>query len=418
MNRFQHTRRAVLRTGSAFAATGLTGLAGARSPNDGENVDTLRVFSDVEIGGTAEVVAQNTWAYVATGDGFAVVDWRNPERPEVVAEVDAPGTGIADVKVDRDLLAVSSQSDEQGRTGETGIRSEIGTHFYDVSDPTRPRYLSTFPVLPAGVHNAHLVDDIAYVCKEYPFSDSALFIVDVSDPTAPTELAEWRVEDHHPELDQPTNFVHDVYTQGDYSYLAYWDAGTRVLDVSDPANPVEVSWFGVAPNADQPPASGDLLGLPGNAHYVQPSPDGDHVYVGAETYVGESGGVTVFDISDFDAPRKVAKIAADDRNPGTFPDTSHNFDVTENRLYTSWYRSGARVHDITDPSSPEQTYEYDPEGAFLWTAVREQGFVLVGDIGGGVVFLHEDQGQMRSPSFEGKTVGGDGPGPDGHVRGE
>lgn len=415
-DRFRPTRRTVLRTGSALAAAGLVGITSAQRPDrKQDSPDTLRLVSDVDVDGTAEVDAEDTWAYVATGDGFAVVDWRNPNRPQKVVDQDAPGSAIADVKVDGSLLAVSTQDEEhdddghEGGHGDVDPDAEIGTHFYDVSDPTDPQYLSTFQVLPAGVHNAHLVDDIAYICKEAPFDDSALFIVDVSDPTDPTELAEWRVEDAHPELDQPTNFVHDVYTQGDYSYLAYWDAGTRVLDVSDPANPVEVSAFGEAPDADEdvpndfsdPAFVQRVYGLEGNAHYVQPSPDGNHVYVGAETYIGESGGIKVFDVTDFDDPEQVARIAAKDRNDSVFADTSHNFDVTNNRLYTSWYQGGARVYDITDPSNPVETYEYDPEGANFWTTIRERGFILAGDIDSGIVFLHENRGEKRPPSIEG-----------------
>lgn len=400
------TRRTALKTVGLLAFTGASGVAAGSPP--GNDDDTLRRFSEVAVPGAQEVVTQKTWAYIATGDGFAVVDWRSPDRPERVGTFHAPGTGIADVKVDGDLLAVSSQGSEHdhgpGEDPDPDPDAEIGTHLYDVSDPTDPEYLSTFQVLPDGVHNAHLVDDTLYVAKEAPFDESALIVVDVSDPTDPTELSRWVLEDVHPELDSVTNFVHDVYTQGDYAYLAYWDAGTRVLDVSDPTDPVEVSSFGETEDADKGD-EGDpwnrVFASPGNAHYVQPSPDGDHVYVGAETYAGESGGIKVFDVTDFDDPQQVAEIEAEDRNDGIFADTSHNFDVTSNRLYTSWYDAGARVYDITDPANPEQTYEYDPDGSSFWTAVRERGFVVVSDIGGGLVFLHEDRGKPGAPGFDG-----------------
>ncbi|WP_458204535.1 LVIVD repeat-containing protein [Haladaptatus sp. NG-SE-30] len=403
------TRRTALKIAGLLGAAGFTGVASSRNSNTrNENDDRLRLFSEVAVDGATEVVTQNGWAYVATGDGFAVVDWRNPNRPELVGMWDAPGTGIADVKVDGDLLAVSTQGGEHdhGSGEDTTVDpdAQIGTHLYDVNDPTDPRYRSTFQVLPEGVHNAHLADDLLYIAKEAPFDESALIIVDVSDPANPAELSRWVLEEVHPELDSVTNFVHDVYAQDDYAYLAYWDAGCRILDVSDPTDPVEVSWFGQTKNADMG-MDGDpwsrVFSSPGNAHYVQPSPDGNHVYIGAETYAGESGGITVFDVSDFDDPRQVAEIEAEDRNPGIFPDTSHNFDVTANRLYTSWYNAGARVYDITDPSNPRQTYEYDPDGSSFWTAVRARGFTVVSDIGGGLVFLHEDRGQLDSPSFGG-----------------
>jgi hypothetical protein len=423
----RRTRRSVLKASGTLTTLGAVGVGSARShgrgrgrsddrgQGRGSGSDELRLFSEQAVDGASEVVTQGVYAYVATGEGFGVVDWRNPGRPELVATRDAPGSGIADVKVDGDLLAVGSQDGAEP--------SDIGTHFYDVGDPTDPQYLSTFQVLPAGVHNQHLSGDVCYIAKEFPFDESDLRIVDVSDPTDPTLLAKWAVEDEHPELDQPTNFVHDVFVQNDLAYLAYWDAGTRLLDVSDPTNPTEVSAFGVAPDAGEDvPFDFDnaefvrrLLGSPGNSHYVQPSPDGNYVYDGAETYINDSGDIRVWDVSDLDTPRKVATIEALDLNDGTFADTSHNFDVTANRIHTSWYRGGVRVYDITDPTDPSMLATYDPEGGFYWTAVADRGFTIGSDIGGGLVFLHNDRGKQRPPGFAGDAENGAGPGPGTHA---
>ena len=417
----RYTRRSVLKASSAFTAVGTIGLGSARSHGRGRGqgrsseTGDLRLFGEQAVDGASEVVTQGTYAYVATGDGFGIVDWQNPGRPELVVTRDAPGNEIADVKVDGDLLAVGSQGGAEP--------SDIGTHFYDVGDPTDPQYLSTFQVLPAGVHNQYLYGNVCYIAKEAPFDESNLQIVDVSDPTNPTLLAKWAVEDEHPEFNQPTNFVHDVYVQNDLAYLAYWDAGTRILDVSDPANPTGVSAFGVAPDAaeDVPYDFDDdefvrrVLGPPGNSHYAQPSPNGDYVYDGAETYVDDSGGIRVWDVSDLDDPQQVATIEALDLNDGIFADTSHNFDVTANRIHTSWYRGGVRIYDITDPSDPSTLAIYDPEGGFYWTAVADRGFTVASDIGGGVLVLHNDRGRKRPPGFDGDAENGSGLGPESHA---
>jgi hypothetical protein len=409
------TRRSVLKASGALTATGLAGVSTARGRSRDANETTLRLFSEEAVDGTTEVVTQHNYAYVATGTGLAVVDWRNPRRPRQVVTTDVPGTGVNDVKVDGDLLAISSQDAEK--------KADIGTHFYDISDPMTPEYLSTFQVLPNGVHN-HFVDgEVAYLAKESPFDNSALEIVDMTDPASPTLLASWAVEEVHPDLAEPTNFVHDVYVQNDLAYLAYWDAGTRVLDVTDPADPVEVSAFGVAPDAAESVPfdfNNDefvrrVYGPPGNSHYVQPSPDGEYVYDGAETYSINSGDIHVWDVSDFDNPRKVATIEALDLNDGIFADTSHNFDVTQNRIHTSWYRGGVRVYDITKPSDPTLLATYDPDGESYWAAVADRGFTIASDIDGGVVFLHNDRGRKRPPRFDSDAESGTGPGPTNHA---
>lgn len=421
-------RRSVLKllgTGLAVGSTGNVALADKgedRSPHE------LRLFGEQAISGATEVVTQDTLAFVATGQGLAIVDWSSPGRPEVLVEQSVPGVAVWDVKVEGDLLAISSQGENE--RGDGGDPAAIGTHFYDVSDPADPRFLGTWSELPAGVHNHFLDGDVAYICREAPFDDSALKIVDVSDPTSPTLLAEWRVEDEHPDLDQPTNFVHDVYVQDDLAYLAYWDAGTRVVDVSDPENPVEVAAFGAAPDADKdvdfPSSEWAQRALlpPGNSHYVQPSPDGDLVYQGAETFPNglvtdpdnqDYGGIKVFDTSDLSDPVQLTRIEPPDVDAFR---TSHNFDVTASRLHTSWYGGGATEFDVTDPANPEALARYDPEGSSFWAAVQARGFTVLSDIGAGIAFVHSDRGAKRPPAFEGNVAGGTGPGPENHTRPE
>lgn len=418
------TRRDLLKLLGAAGAVGSIGTAKART--SGAGVDDLRLFGEQAVDGATEVVTQGDFAYVATGDGLAIIDWRNPGAPELLVDTDVPGVAVWDVKVDGDLLAISSQGENE--RGDDGDPAAVGTHFYDVSVPTDPQFLSTWTELPAGVHNHFLDGDVAYICREAPFDDSALKIVDVSDPTNPTLLSEWRVEDVDPALDQPTNFLHDVYVQDDLAYLAYWDAGTRVLDVSDTTDPVEVSAFGEAPDATEdvafpsPEWAERALLPPGNSHYAQPTPDGDYVLQGAETFPGglvenpdndDYGGIKVFDVTDFESPELVTRI--DPPDVDVFR-TSHNFDVTTNRLHTSWYDGGVRVFDFTDPADPGELAAYRTDDTSFWTAIEARGYTVASDIGGGILFLRNDRGAKRPPSFEGDAVGGDGPGPDDHAR--
>jgi hypothetical protein len=39
------------------------------------------------------------------------------------------------------------------------------------------------------------------------------------------------------------DFAYGVYVSGSYAYVADWDAGLRVISVTDPANPVEVGYY-------------------------------------------------------------------------------------------------------------------------------------------------------------------------------
>ena len=393
------TRRTVLKATGGLAASGLVGVAGAHpSPGDGGEAHSegLRPFSEQAVDGALEAVTRKNYAYVATGSGMAVVDWRNPRRPELVATLDAddPAGGILDVKVDGDLASLASN-------GGPGIT------LVDISDPTAPRELA-FHDAGHSVHNSFLADGYAYLTinesDENAFSEARTDVVDVRDPTSPEKVGEFRLADHFPEFAAAgVNPCHDVYVQNDRLYQAFWDAGVVVADISDPSDPTLVTQFGDAPGADTPqPEEFPLeryLTRPGNAHYVQPSPDGRHVYVGAETFPGDHvenpdnddyGGIRVFDTSDLDEPRQVTRIEPPEVDGFR---TSHNFDVTNNRLHTSWYAGGVTIHDVADPAAPEEQGHYAAEGSSFWTAVRARGFTVASDIGGGLVFLHADRGE-------------------------
>ena len=412
-----------------------------------------------------EVVTQQNHAYVATGDGMAVVDIRNPGRPETVAKVDLagdieanlgitdPDIQILDVKVDGDVAALANNS---------GAENPGGISLYDVSDPTDPQFLSQYdpqfavgPSPGADIHNCFLANGYAYLTLAEPwnvdtdgdgqrdrfwiFGNTGVEIVDITDPANPEQASRWLLKDDEPEIAKTSLApAHDIYVQDDVCYAALWDAGTAALDVSNPEDPSLISRFGSAVDAsDAIPAFevGDSFGdyfaehfdivafltAPGNAHYVQPTPDGNHVFVGAETFPKDAGisdpgfddygGITVFDTTDLTNPVELTRIdppVIDEDDTGKLF-TSHNFDVTANRLHSSWYHGGVHVYDITDPANPDHLAGYDPDGYAFWTAVRERGFTIGGIYGavsentGGITVLHNDRGKKQPPGFEGST---------------
>ena len=397
----RYARRTFLRGTTAALGVGTLGTAAAA----GQSGDKLRLFAEQEVPGALEAVTQGRYAYVATGDGMTVVDWSTPGRPERVGRVDAtdPASGVLDVKVDGDVASMA----HNGGPGVTLV---------DVADPNDPREAALYDT-GAHVHNNFVADDLVYVgvneSGDSPFSRDRVEILDASDPDDPEKVGEWRLADGYPGYASGwVSPLHDLYVQGDRAYLAHWDAGTVALDVSDPADPEAVARFGGDPRADEPPEDDEFpleryLTKPGNAHYVQPSPDGDHVYVGAETFpqvfdedpdTDQYGGIAVWNVTDLSSPEQVAYVSPPEE--GGFR-TAHNFDLTRNRLHASWYRGGARVYDVTDPTSPTEEAVYRPDDAFYWTAVAERGFTVASRIGGGLVFLSRDNGKKQPPAFDG-----------------
>jgi hypothetical protein len=145
-----------------------------------------------------------TWSSPCTGTGVKVVDVNDPAKPKVVSTAGRQtGSSFEDAVVrrigDRDILGVGLQVCGPGGLG--------GLALFDVTDPRRPDQLSFFPVPAGGVHELDLVeraDGTALAVLAVPFveffdtyfgtADGGEFrVVDITDPASPVEIADWGV---------------------------------------------------------------------------------------------------------------------------------------------------------------------------------------------------------------------------------
>lgn len=155
-----------------------------------------------EIGKFAYV---GTWSSPCSGHGIKIVDVNDPTQPKMVA-LAGGRTGISNEDVvvreigDMDVLGIGVQvCKPQAGSG--------GLQLFDVTDPTDPQSLSFFPVPAGGVHELDMVtraDGTTLALLAVPFTefDNTYFgadsggefrIVDITDPTDPVERADWGV---------------------------------------------------------------------------------------------------------------------------------------------------------------------------------------------------------------------------------
>jgi len=384
-----------------LVGSGSVGVAGTAAAHPGP----YSPLGSVPVENARETVPDPSgkFAYVAAADGFAVVDVQVPRDPRLVFErrglLSDRETGplrlVQDVKVEGDRLVVAGPANP--------IQGDVlqGFVLYDVSDPANPSQVA-FHETDFPIHNCFVRDGVVYLTGNGS-ETNALVMVDVSDG-APTEIGRWSLtarDEAWSEVHSGLWTLHDVWVQNGLAYLSHWDAGTYIVDVSDPANAEFVARIGGRPleelrEVPDDQARAQVLRLPGNAHYAMASEDGSLLGVNKEAWkaggAGGPGAVELWDISDSGSPAQLSTIeppASSDPTIGGTWTTSHNFDIVGDRLFTSWYQGGVKIHDISDPANPEElAWWRDPEGTAFWTAKRatQQCFVAsnIGDYLGGV----------------------------------
>ncbi len=185
--------------------------------------------------------------------------------------------------------------------------------------------------------------EYALLCARY----DGLYVIDVTDDQ-PVEVGYVRgISD-----------AKDVKTYNQYAYLVNEYAALQIIDLSDPADPVQVGTL-------------DTGGGDGGSHNVLV--DGDYLYVVG----GNADGLRIYSLADPTAPAFVG---------GTDGSTYyHDVEIVGDVLYAAAiYNQGVDILDIADKTSPTVTsnFQYAAssyQGAHNICATEDGDYVFVGD---------------------------------------
>ncbi|MCH8067730.1 MAG: hypothetical protein IID16_00450, partial [Candidatus Marinimicrobia bacterium] len=158
--------------------------------------------------------------------------------------------------------------------------------------------------------------------------EGTLEVVDISDPANPVELGKVLT----------TSVVQGVTVSGSYAYVANGDAGLRIIDVSTPSSPQEVGFFDTG----------------GNAFGVAVS--GSYAYVADRV-----DGLRIIDVSTPSSPQEVG-----------FFDTggmAYGVAVSGSYAYVADRWDGLRIIDISTPSGPIEVGFFDTDVSAFGVAV-------------------------------------------------
>ncbi len=360
--------------------------------------------------------------------GVKVLNISDPSRPRVVATLQNPArttaedivvfTAIAGPLAGRDIAAVGIQACFSGDP--TNFR---GLQLFDVTNPRTPVELAQLDTgfSARGVHELWVTqrtaDSRILALLAIPFSEDRdvadrgdLRIVDITDPRAPVEVADWGIRK---DLGEPTGsgvgqgsfrarFAHSAYANGDgtRAFLSYWDFGVVILDITNPAAPTFTGRTVFRPKADGDTHSVWLTG--DEQHLLTADEDTSPGQFSPDSEVGW-GYLRIFSLQNLGRPDQVASFKTrrskqqTPTRPGDF--TIHNPYVKGNTAYLSWYSDGVRILDIADPTAPAETAYFippavaDPVGYFptaplVWgvvtSSVGTERLVFASDINAGL----------------------------------
>jgi hypothetical protein len=332
----------------------------------------------------------------APNNGVAVVDTTDADNPVVVSRLqNADGTSAEDVVVytaefgpraGHDIAVSGIQS--------CGSRTDVsfprGLQLWDVTDPANPVTLGFWDseCCTRGVHEfevehrADLGRTFAYATvptSRYPDAttdsgyrdadgDGDFRLIDITDPTHPFQVSDWGIQDVGGPFfagqgcDPDANYGHgaEPSADGKLVFLSYWDSGFVQLDVTNPANPV-------FRGRTVYPAIAD-----GDAHSSQWDEARRLLFTADEDFCKASGSgiekgfgyMRVYDYRKASAPKQIGEyrtpnsLGTNDQAAGDF--VIHNNFLVGTDVYSSWYTDGVRVLDTSVPTRPVEVAHFVP----------------------------------------------------------
>jgi hypothetical protein len=292
----------------------------------------------------------NQYLVVSGGSSMWIIDIKNPTIPSLVSSVlVAPGTvceGIAtsgtyayvasggaglkiyDISTPASPVLVSS-IDSLAYCESVVISGQYAyvaagsrSHILDISNPATPLYVGQITGYSGNYHQfINVRSGYAYVC-DY---NAGLEVVNITNPANPVNV-----------MEVPSGYrTADIIFDGNYGYVAVGDSGVNIYNLVNPASPVLVSHIKTI---------GRAAWLSYGAISIGGTPTG-HIYVSDRYPVA---GLSAINVSNPAVPITAAFISAVSAPTGT----SFTPFYANVKVYVPYGIAGLRILDVSSPSSP------------------------------------------------------------------
>ena len=387
----------------------------------------VKRLSRLELPGAGQVYVAGQYAYIGHIPnkeqlGTTILDVSDPKKPRIVSQIflDDPTSHSHKARVIGDLMIVNSERNMTpiGRRAEqlpqvrarlTAALGRAPTHaelaarlnvsesdiplveaaekkgyhnggfrIYDVSDRAKPRPIAFQKTGGIGVHRFDMDERYAYISTEMEgFVGNILVIYDIADPVKPREVSRWWMPGQHvaggeqPAWVGKRNRLHHALRFGDLMWAGCWQAGLRVIDVSDITQPRTVGEYNYHPPFPEPTHTVMPVPFPVDGKRICVAIDEeDHVHSLEEverrrgrphgclwtfdaTDLAHIKPLSIYELSELESPWARAF-------PGRFG--AHQFAefMTDSLLYCAWFAGGLRVVDVADPAAPREVGHFIP----------------------------------------------------------
>jgi hypothetical protein len=388
----------------------------------------VRRLGHLDLPGAGQVYVAGDYAYIGhlpnkPGLGTSVVDVSDPTKPRVVAQIDVGDPqshshkvrvvdGIMAVNVERNNFGIGRKAEqlppvrkrlslELGRAPSNaelarklGVEesdipaleaSEIhqytngGFKLFDASDPANPKLITHHKTGGIGVHRFDMDENYAYISTEMEgFVGNILVIYDIRDPARPQEVSRWWMEGQNiaageiPSWEGRECRLHHAMRDGDRLWAGVWQAGLRVIDVSDITKPVTIGSYSYHPPFPEPSHTFMHVPFSVGGRDIALAIDEEDQYYSPRDADARRGrphaNLWVFDVGDIGDMKPLAIYQGSEAST-PWAETrgtrfgAHQFQehFEDTLVYCAWFSGGLRIVDINDPLSPCEAGFYIPE---------------------------------------------------------
>lgn len=353
--------------------------------------------------------------------GWTIMDVTHPSRPRVLNFIPGPpNTWTIQMEIEDGKMITALERIAPGWGGDPEQPNDEGVLIWSLDDPVNPKLLGQFRTGGTGTHrDGYFGGKYVHLAAGMPgYSGNIYVIIDISDPSNPTEAGRWWVPGQCTscgETPQPSVSLHGPpYVEGNLAYVPYGAAGMVILDISDVAHPQRIG---------QLPFTPPFLGNIG-VHSIVTIPDRNLAVLNSESIAEDCNEAlnhaSIADISDPTRPLllSVLPVPVPPRGlpyrnfcekRGRFGPHNQNqhrhspfTDHSDNLVYLTYFNAGLQIYDISDarlprevgyfiPPPPVRRYGPLPAGALVSQTedvlVDARGYIYVDDKNEGLWIL-------------------------------